>query len=262
MPGSHRNKVVLISAAASGIGRRTAERFLEQGDAVHICDISSAMVEEFLAANPAASGTVADIGSREDVDRVFADLAANHDGLDVLVNNAGIAGPTARVDEHDEDAWDECIRVNLSGTFYMTHRAVPLLRKAVSGAIINISSTAALHGYPMRSAYSASKWGMMGLMKTWAMELGPDGIRVNAVCPTSVEGSRIDAVIRRDAEERGMPVEKVREIYLRQTSMRTFVSPDEVADTILFLASDGARKISGQSISVDGHTEGLSNWLD
>ena len=131
-----------------------------------------------------------------------------------------------------------------------------------SGAIINISSTAALHGYPLRSAYAASKWAMMGLMKTWAMELGPEGIRVNAVCPTSVEGDRIDAVIRRDAEQRGLSFEQVRDVYLRQTSMRTFVTPDDVADTILFLASDTANKISGQSISVDGHTEGLSNWLD
>jgi NAD(P)-dependent dehydrogenase (short-subunit alcohol dehydrogenase family) len=152
--------------------------------------------------------------------------------------------------------------VNLSGTFYMTRHAVPLLRKGGGGAIINISSTAALHGYPLRSAYSASKWAMTGLMKTWAMELGKDGIRVNAVCPTSVEGPRIDAVIEAEAKARGVAAEKVRTAYLRQSSMRTFVSPDEVADTILFLASDAARKISGQSISVDGHTEGLSNWLD
>lgn len=256
------SRVVLISGAASGIGRRTAERFLEQADSVHICDVSASMVEAFLSANPGASGTVADIGNRADVDRVFEDLKKRHGHLDVLVNNAGIAGPTAPLDEHDEDGWDQCIQVNLSGTFYMTRQAVPLLRRAESGAIINVSSTAALHGYPMRSAYAASKWGMMGLMKTWAMELGPCGIRVNAVCPTSVEGARIEAIIERDAAKRGVPVEQVREIYLRQTSMRTFVSPDEVADTILFLASDGARKISGQAISVDGHTEGLSNWLD
>ena len=256
------NATVLISGAASGIGRRTAERFLEQGDSVHICDVSTSMVEEFLSANPGASGTVADIGNRADVDRVFEDLKKRHEHLDVLVNNAGIAGPTAPVDDHDEDGWDKCIQVNLSGTFYMTRKAVPLLRKAGSGAIINVSSTAALHGYPMRSAYAASKWGMMGLMKTWAMELGPDGIRVNAVCPSSVEGPRIDAVIERDAAKRGLPVEQVRGVYLRQTSMRTFVSPDEVADTVLFLASESAKKVSGQAISVDGHTEGLSNWLD
>ena len=261
MPANNKN-IVLISGGASGIGRCTAERFLAQGDAVHICDVSRELVDDFLAANPGATGTVADIGVRADVDRVFADFEKLYDRLDVLVNNAGIAGPSAPVDEHDEDGWDKCIQVNLSGTFYMTRRAVPLLRQRGGGAIINISSTAALHGYPLRSAYAASKWAMMGLMKTWAMELGPEGIRVNAVCPTSVEGARIDAVIRRDAEQRGLPVEQVREVYLRQTSMRTFVTPDDVADTILFLASDAASKISGQSISVDGHTEGLSNWLD
>ena len=261
MPANNKN-FVLISGGASGIGRRLAERFLEQGDHVHICDVSQAHVDDFLAENTGATGTIADIGDRDDIGRVFADFEARYDHLDVLVNNAGIAGPSAPVDQHDEDGWDECIRVNLSGTFYMTKRAVPLLRKSNSGSITNILSTAALHGYPLRSAYAASKWGMMGLMKTWAMELGPKGIRVNAVCPTSVEGERIDAVIERDARQRGLPVEQVREVYLRQTSMRTFVSPDEVADVVLFLASDAARKISGQSISVDGHTEGLSNWLD
>ncbi len=249
--------IVLISGGASGIGRRTAERFLERGDEVHICDISRDAVDAFLAANPGATGSVADIGNRADVDRVFADLKRSHDYLDILVNNAGIAGPSAPVDEHDEDGWDECIQVNLSGTFYMTRRAVPLLRKSGGGAIVNISSTAALHGYPHRSAYAASKWAMIGLMKTWAMELGPEGIRVNAVCPTSVEGSRIDAVIKRDAEQRGLSTDEVRDIYLRQTSMRTFVSADDVADTVLFLASDAAQKISGQSIAVDGHTESL-----
>lgn len=228
---------------------------------MHICDVSQEAIDDFLAANPGATGTVADVGRRDEVDRVFADLRELHDTLDVLVNNAGIAGPSATVDEHDEDGWDECIQVNLSGTFYMTRRAVPMLRQG-GGAIINVSSTAALHGYPLRSAYTASKWAMMGLMKTWAMELGPEGIRVNAVCPTSVEGERINAVLENEAEQRGVPVEQVREVYLRQTSMRTFVTADDVADTILFLASDAARKISGQSISVDGHTEGLSNWLE
>jgi len=261
MPANNKN-IVLISGGASGIGRRMAERFLEQGDSVHVCDVAAGRVDEFLAANPGASGTTADIGNRDDIARVIADVVAQHERLDVLVNNAGIAGPSAKVDTHDEDGWDDCIRVNLSGTFYLTKRAVPLLRRSASGSIVNISSTAALHGYPLRSAYAASKWGMMGLMKTWAMELGPEGIRVNAVCPTSVEGERIDAVIERDARQRGLPVEQVREVYLRQTSMRTFISPDDVADVVLFLASDAAKKISGQSISVDGHTEGLSNWLD
>ena len=261
MPANRKN-IVIISGGASGIGARAAERFLEQQYGVHICDVADDRVADFLAAHPKATGTVADIGNKDDADRVFADVEKAYGHLDILVNNAGIAGPSAPIDTHDEGGWDACIRVNLSGTFYMTKRAIPLLRKSSGGAIINVLSTAALHGYPLRSAYTASKWGMMGLMKTWAMELGPEGIRVNAVCPTSVEGSRIDAVIERDAKQRGLPVEQVREVYLRQTSMRTFVSADDVADVILFLASDEAKKISGQSISVDGHTEGLSNWLD
>ncbi|MCH9694502.1 MAG: SDR family oxidoreductase [Gammaproteobacteria bacterium] len=254
--------VILISGGASGIGGCAARRFLDQGDKVHICDVSAERVSTFLESNPGATGTVADVGKRSDVDKVFEDLAEHHGRLDVLVNNAGIAGPSAPVDEQDEDGWDQCIQINLSGTFYVTRRAVPLLRDSANGRIINISSTAALHGYPLRSAYAASKWAMIGLMKTWAMELGPEGIRVNAVCPTSVSGPRIDGVIEREAEQRGMSVEQVHDVYLRQTSMRTFVTPDEVADTVLFLASDAARKISGQSICVDGHTEGLSNWLD
>ncbi|MEL7187092.1 MAG: SDR family oxidoreductase [Pseudomonadota bacterium] len=250
-------KTVLITGAASGIGRRTAERFLEEGAAVHICDVSRASVDEFLAANPNASASVTDVSDRASVDQLFADFP--HDHLDVLVNNAGIAGPSAPVDQHDEDGWDQCIQVNLNGTFYVTKRAVPLLRKSDSASIVNIASTAALFGYPLRSSYTATKWAMIGLMKTWAMELGPEGIRVNAVCPTSVEGPRIDGVIEREAQARGVTTEEVRNNYLRQSSMRTFVTADDVADVILFLSSDGAGKISGQSISVDGHTENLSN---
>ena len=255
-------KIILISGAAAGIGRRIAERFLEQGDAVHICDASADNVAEFISANSGATATVADIGNKTDVDRVFADLRQHHGGLNILINNAGIAGPSVPVEEVDEDDWDRCIQTNLSGTFYMTKRAVPLLRKAATGSIINIASTAGLFGCPSRSAYAASKWAQIGLTKTWAMELGPVGIRVNAVCPTCVSGPRIEAVIEHDAKQRGLTTDEIRDVYLRQTSMRTFVTPDEVADTILFLASNKAAKISGQILSVDGHTEGFLNWLD
>lgn len=259
---ANNKKVVLVSGAASGIGRTIAERFLAQGDSVHVCDSSAENIGEFAAANPSASVTLADVAQRGDVARVFTELQAHYDGLTVLINNAGIAGPSAPVEDIDEDDWDRCIRVNLTGTFYMTRRAVPLLKQQAGASIVNIASTAALFGYPLRSPYAASKWGQIGLTKTWAMELGPLGIRVNAVCPTSVSGPRIEAVIRRDAELRGLSPDDVRHVYQRHTSMRTFVTADEVADTVLFLTSARAAKISGQSISVDGHTEGLSNWLD
>lgn len=259
---ANNKKIVLISGGASGIGRAVAERFLSQGDAVHICDSAAEKIEEFAAVNPDATATLADVGDRDDVTRIFADLMTHYGALNVLINNAGVAGPSAPVQDIDEDGWDRCIRINLSGTFYMARRAVPLLQQQANASIVNIASTAALFGYPLRSPYAASKWGQIGLTKTWAMELGPVGIRVNAVCPTSVSGPRIEAVIRRDAEQRGLTTDEVRHVYLRHTSMRTFVSADEVADTVLFLTSDKASKISGQSISVDGHTEGLSNWLD
>lgn len=259
---ANEGKVVLITGAASGIGRRTAERFLALGAHVHVCDSSVSNVREFLDANVTATASVADISNPKAVDQVFADLKKQCGRLDILVNNAGIAGPTAAVEDCDDEEWRRCIDINLSGSFFVTKRAVPLLRQSTSGCIINVASTAALFGYPLRSPYAASKWAQIGLTKTWAMELGPDGIRVNAVCPTSVDGPRIDGVIAREAAQRGVSEDDVRRNYERQTSMRSFVSVDDVADTILFLASEQAAKISGQSLSVDGHTEGLSNWLD
>ncbi len=144
----------------------------------------------------------------------------------------------------------------------MTRLAVPLLKQRRGASIINIASTAALHGYPLRSAYAASKWAQVGLTKTWAMELGPDGIRVNAISPGSVEGPRIDVVIEREAAERKLTAEQVRDVYLRQTSLRTFITADDVASMALFLASEDAARVSGQIVAVDGHTEGLTNWLD
>jgi NAD(P)-dependent dehydrogenase (short-subunit alcohol dehydrogenase family) len=255
------DRVVLISGAASGIGRCMAERLLAKGYRVHICDSSQENIASFSAANSAASATLADVGKRGDVDRVFTELLERHGRLDLLINNAGVAGPAAPVEECDEDGWDDCIRTNLSGTFYMTKRAVPLLRKSNDASIINVASTAGLMGCPHRSPYVASKWAQIGLTKTWAMELGPDGIRVNAICPTSVEGDRIEGVIEHEAKQMGLSTKELRDVYLRQTSMRSFASADEVADTVLFLASAQASRISGQAIAIDGHTEGFLNWL-
>ena len=253
---------VLISGAASGIGRKVAEAFLTQGANVHICDSSADMIAEFVAANPTATATQADVSNVADVDRVFADLMQHYGALNTLINNAGIAGPTATVDNIDPADWDQCIAVDLSSAFYMTRRAVPLLKSAGGGSIVNVASTAGLMGVPMRSPYAASKWGLIGLTKTWAMELGPDKIRVNAVCPGCVSGPRIEGVIDRDAKKRDVSPEEIRNVYLRQSSMRSFVSPEEIADTIQFLASNKAAHISGQALAIDGHTETLANWLD
>jgi NAD(P)-dependent dehydrogenase (short-subunit alcohol dehydrogenase family) len=252
----------LISGGASGIGRSIAESFLAAGAPVHICDASQDNIDDFLEANNGASATLADVSNADQVDQVFSDLEARYDSLDVLVNNAGIAGPTAAVEDITIDEWNQCIAVDLSGTFYMTRRAVPLLKQRQAGSIINIASVAGLFGCPLRSPYAASKWAMIGLTKTWAMELGPHNVRVNAICPASVAGERIEGVIERDATERGVSPDDIRSVYQRQSSMRTFVTPQEVTDMVMFLASDRAGKISGQAIAVDGHTETLANWLD
>jgi len=254
-------QVVLISAGASGIGRTIAETFLAHDCRVHVFDISADAISSFLKHNPGASATTADVADVAMVADVFDEVKSRYGRLDVLVNNAGIAGPTADVEEIELADWDQTIAVNLSGTFHCTHMAVPFLKDS-RGSIINIASSLAFSGCPGRAPYTASKWAIAGLTKTLAMELGPEGIRVNAICPGAVEGERIDAVIERDARKYGQPTEAIRNAYLRQSSLRTFISPQDVANLALFLVSDLALKISGQVIGVDGHTETLSNHFD
>jgi NAD(P)-dependent dehydrogenase (short-subunit alcohol dehydrogenase family) len=254
--------VALITAGAAGIGRAMAEAFISQGLRVHVCDIDQGAIDAFLQANPEASATLADVADVAQVDQVFAELADRHGRLDVLVNNAGIAGPTAHVEDIETTDWDQTIAVNLNGQFYCARRAVPMLKAVRGGSIINISSNAAFSGLPLRAPYSAAKWAVIGFTKTLAMELGPDGIRVNAICPGSVEGPRIDAVIERDAQRRGIAAEEIRDLYLRQSSLRSFISAEDVANLAVFLASDAGAKISGQALGLDGHTESLANWLD
>lgn len=256
------DQVALITAGASGIGRTIAQRFLSHGCSVHVCDIDEKALQQFLADNPAASGSLADVADAKQVDAMFGDLAVRYGRLDILINNAGIAGPVANLEDISTDDWDRTVAVDLSGQFYVTRRAIPMMKAAGSGSIINISSTAALFGCPMRAPYTASKWAVIGLTKTLAMELGPWGIRVNAICPGSVEGDRIERVIEVDARRRGKSVEEVRELYQRQTSLRRFVSAEEVANMAIFLASDLCGAISGQAMSVDGHTESLSHIID
>lgn len=254
--------VALITAGAAGIGRVIAEAFISQGWRVHVCDIDPGAIEAFLQANPEAAATLADVADVAQVDRVFIELADRHGQLDILVNNAGIAGPTLHVEDIEPTDWDQTIAVNLNGQFYCTRRAVPMLKAAGGGSIINMSSNAAFFGCPLRAPYAASKWALIGFTKTLAMELGPFGIRVNAICPSSVEGERIDAVIQKDAKRRGKTAEEIRDMYLRQSSLRCFVSAADVANLALFLASDKSARISGQALGLDGHTESLANWLD
>ena len=257
----HPGLVVLVTAGASGIGRTIAETFLSHASRVHVCDIDSSAIDDFLRANPGASASVADVSDVGMVDSLFNDLEERYGALDVLVNNAGVAGPTLPLEDIEPADWDRTLAINLHGHFYCARRAIPLLKKSAAGSIIEISSSAGLFGCPSRAPYAASKWALIGLTKTLAMELGPFGIRVNAICPGSVEGRRIEQVIEFEAHEQGRTPDEIRSTYLRQTSMRQFISAQDVANMALFLASDLGKSISGQAMGVDGHTESLSNVM-
>jgi len=253
-----RTGTALITAGASGVGKTMAQAFRAAGWDVHVCDVDPRAIEGVTAAQDGITASLADVASPADAERTISDALAHHGRIDVLINNAGIAGATGPVDQADPDDFRRVLDVNVTGAFLFTRAVAPVMRAAGHGAIINIASTAALFGYPLRSAYAASKWALIGLTKTWAMELGPAGVRVNAICPGSVEGERIDGVIARDAASRGVDPALVRRTYERQTSLRTFVSGEDIANMALFLASESGRRISGQTIAVDGHTETLA----
>ncbi len=258
MGGGLDNKRVLVTAGASGIGAAAAAMFLEAGSRVHICDVNEAAISEFISNHPGASGSVADVSDEGAVGSLFETVKGELGGLDILINNAGIAGPTDYVENVDYAEWQKCMDVNLGGAFLCARLAIPMLRESKGGAIINLSSTAGLFGYPGRSPYAAAKWAIIGFTKTLAMELGGDGIRCNAICPGAVEGERMDRVIAAESRNTGVSEDKLRATYVSCTSLKTFVSADDIAATMLFLCSDAGAKISGQAVPVDGHSESIS----
>lgn len=257
-------RIAVISAAASGIGLAIAEALRGDGWRVYIGDRDEAAIAALGAPDESFAATVCDVADPASVEGflgwVESDLAERGlSGIDLLVNNAGIAGPTARFEDQPVEGWRAAIDVNLNGMFYMTRGAIPLLRRRAPGsAIITMSSTAGLFGCPLRGPYVASKWALIGVTKTLAMELGPEGIRANAICPGSVEGPRIDRVIAADAAERGLTVAEVEREYKRQTSLRTFATAEDVTAMVRYLMSPAGARISGQAIAIDGHTESLS----
>ena len=186
---------------------------------------------------------------------LFQQIADKWGGLDAVCANAGIAGPTAKVEDVALADWNKCVEVTLGGAFLTAKYAAPMMKAAGKGAIVITSSTAGQYGYPNRAPYAAAKWGVIGLMKTLAMELGPFGIRANAICPGSVEGPRMEGVLEREAAAKGMTRDEVYQGYASGTSMGSFVTAEDIANTAVFLASDKARLVSGQVIAVDGHTE-------
>ncbi len=247
---------VLVTAGASGIGRCIVDAFVAHGARVHICDVDASVLN---ACRNETGVTIsrADVSDDNQVRSLVADAERELGGLDVLVNNAGIAGPTGAVDEISVADWRRTIDVNLTGQFLCAHYAVPLLRRARTASIVNLSSAAGRFGYAYRSPYSASKWAVVGFTQSLAKELGPSGIRVNAILPGIVEGPRMDNVIHARAEQVGVSYETMRDEYLERISLRRMTSPEEVASTILFLCSPAGLGISGQSISICGNVESL-----
>jgi NAD(P)-dependent dehydrogenase (short-subunit alcohol dehydrogenase family) len=248
---------VLVTAGGAGIGRVIARTFAEHGAKVHICDIDEKALASTRKQLPAVTQTLADVASRDDVDRLFKDVEKYLHGLDVLVNNAGIAGPTARIEDIKPEDWERCIAVDLNGMFYCTRKAMPLIKKAGGGSIINLSSAAGRLAFPMRTPYSAAKWAVVGFTESLAAEAGPDKVRVNCIQPGIVEGERIDRVISAKAKALGVPDEEVKSRMVEGVSLKTTVAPQDIANIALYLATAPGRHISGQAISVCGGTRYL-----
>ncbi len=250
-------KRVVVTAGAQGIGLAITEAFVAAGATVHICDVNDDFLAEAKKKFPEVSQSHTDVSKEDQVDAMFAELTARWGALDVLVNNAGIAGPTAPVEDTGLADWEQTIAVNLTGPFLCTRRAVPLLKAAGGGSIVNLSSIAGRLGFPLRTPYSASKFGVIGLTQTWAMELGPSRIRVNAILPGIVAGDRQERVIAAKAASYGIGHEAMRQRLLAKVSLRSMVTAQDIAHQIIFICSPAGAAISGQSLSVCGNVEHL-----
>jgi NAD(P)-dependent dehydrogenase (short-subunit alcohol dehydrogenase family) len=248
---------VLVTAGAGGIGLAIARAFTAEGARVHVCDVDETALSALASSERAISGTHCDVADRAAVKTLFAEAADSLGGLDVLVNNAGIAGPTAKVEEMNPEDWDRCLEICLTGQFNCTRLAVPLLRNSSNASIVNISSAAGHLGFAMRAPYAAAKWGVIGFTKSLSIELGPDNIRVNAILPGLVAGDRQRRVLEAKAQQRGISYAEMERTAFSYTSIKDYVTPQQIADQIVFLCSPRGKTISGQAISICGDTQML-----
>jgi NAD(P)-dependent dehydrogenase (short-subunit alcohol dehydrogenase family) len=240
---------VLITAGAAGIGREIARAFAATGSKVFVCDIDETQLaeakrESFLTAR-------CDMARRAEIERMVPAAVDALGGLDVLVNNAGIAGLTLPVEQYPPDDWDRVLAVNLTGMFDVTRLAIPHLKKSKAGVIVNLSSIAGRFGFANRSPYAATKWAVIGFTKTLAIELGAFGIRANAIAPGAVAGDRIERVFAGRSQISGKSVEEVRAQAMAVQSIKAMVDPKDIAQLAVFLASPAAKAISGQVIPID-----------
>jgi len=249
---------VLVTAGASGIGREIARSFAAAGAKVFVADINEQALATLARECPSIQTGICDVLSRADIERTVPKAVAALGGLDVLVNNAGISGPTSSVEAFDPDEWETVMQINLTGTFNVTRLAIPFLKQSHAGSIIVMSSVAGRFGYPNRSAYSASKWGLVGFTKTLSRELGDFGIRVNAILPGAVAGARMEGVLEGRAKLSGRTLEEERKDAMSIQSLKRFVDPGDIAALAVFIASDAGKSISGQTLNIDNDLQKAS----
>tara|TARA_B110000196_G_scaffold51061_1_gene41804 strand:- start:326 stop:1111 length:786 start_codon:yes stop_codon:yes gene_type:complete len=254
------NKNIIISAAADGIGWSIAEICMNNGASVFISDINEnklSLLKEHKNYNSSLFIKKVNSNNPQDVLNYFSELKNQITTIDALINNVGIAGPTGKIEELEIEEWKNTIDININSHFYFSKYSIPLL-KIKGGSIINLSSTAGLFGFPLRTPYAASKWAIIGLTKSLAMELGSFNIRVNAICPGSVSGDRMIRVIKAKAKSMGISEKQLQKDFESMTSLKTFIDKEDIANMVVFLLSDEAKKISGQVMTVDGNTERMN----
>ena len=252
-----KNKRIIISAGASGIGWSTAKLLLSRGATVYICDIDKKLINKIKKHplnNKKLFSYECDASNEIEVPSFFKQVLKKTKKIDALINNVGIAGPTGTIEKLKSKDWEQTLKVNVISHFYFSRLAIPMLKKNKNGTIINFSSTAGIFGFPLRSPYAASKWAVVGITKTMAMELGRFKIRVNAICPGTIKGDRMGRVIRDKAKFLKVSKKLVEKEFLSMTSLKNWIYEEDIGKMCCFLVSEDAERISGQIISVDGNT--------
>ena len=258
MPLSLQNKKIIISAGASGIGWATAKVCLSKGAIVYICDINNKSLNKIKKNsfyNKKLFAYECDASDEEEVSNFFNQVKKKTKKIDALINNVGVAGPTGTIEKLTSDDWEQTLKVNVISHFYFTKLAIPMLKKNKGGSIINISSGAGIMGFPLRSPYAASKWAVIGVTKTLAMELGKYKIRVNAICPGTIKGDRMKRVIRDKAKFEKVSAKTIENDFISMASMKSWINPEDIGNMCAHLISNEANKVSGQVIAIDGNQE-------
>ena len=257
MPLSLNNKKIIISAGASGIGWATAKICLSRGAIVYICDIDAKSLKK-VQKHPLNKKKLfayeCDASDEYEVSDFFNQVSKKTKKIDALINNVGVAGPTGSIEKLNSDDWERTLKINVISHFYFTKLAIPMLKKNKSGSIINISSGAGIMGFPLRSPYAASKWAIIGVTKTLAMELGKFKIRVNAICPGTIKGDRMVRVIKNKAKFLKVSKKKVEKEFVSMASMNCWIYEEDIGKMCSFLISSDGERVSGQTIPVDGNS--------